>query len=177
MWNAIFCRRCAGPNCSKNNESGPTPFGFRRARLSLGVFARQDGFIWSAGAVSVYAELFGLRAGSGSATRRAARRLAGGAADLSLPSLERLRTRPGAKRKSTVESRSFELRDWGFAQGRLARGNGAARTRPGVRPGRLSGHEHHWIYAHAHQAGTAHLAASFSEWIAKQLSSSPFPLP
>src|SRR5437773_9633434 len=150
MWSAIFCRRCAGPNCSKNNESGSTPFGFRSARLSLGVFPGQDGFIRSAGAVPFYAELFGLRAGSDTATRRAARRLAGGAADLSLPSLERLRTRPCAKRKSKVESRSFELRESGFAQRRLARGNGTARTRPGVRPRRLSGHERQWIKDHDH---------------------------
>ena len=73
-----------------------------------------------------YAELFGLRAGSDSAARRAARRLADDTADLSLPSLERLRTRPGAHRKFKIERRRAEFRDSGVAQGLLARGNGAA---------------------------------------------------
>ena len=81
-----------------------------------------------------YAELFGLRARSDQAARRAARRVAGGPADLSLPSLEQLRARPGAQRKFKVEDRKSELRDPRVARSRLARGNGAARARPGVRP-------------------------------------------
>jgi len=78
-WNVIFCGPCGEPSCCNNRESDSIHFDFGGASVSLGALSDESGLVRLAGKMPFHADLLAIRPRSDSATRLAARKLAGGA--------------------------------------------------------------------------------------------------